>query len=117
MSHINEIKGSSQKQLQASCQEVEQGPALTKPLSMSAVPTGASLGQTDATFQQPRGDELFPHRQDIQTSGQALSHDATLPGSHCHPFSPWGGCLSPMFQPELPWETRKGSEEASVERC
>lgn len=58
MSHINEIKGSSQKQLQASCQEVEQGPALTKSLSMSAAPAGASVGQTDPSSLQPKGDEL-----------------------------------------------------------
>lgn len=90
MSHINEIKGSSQKQLQASCQEVEQGPALTKSLSTSASPTGLSLGQTDPTSLHLKRDELLPHSQERQTPCLALSHRGHSAGSPFPPLLPPG---------------------------
>lgn len=90
MSHINEIKGSSQKQLRASCQEDEQGPALTKSLSTSAAPTGVSLGQTDPTSLHLKGDELLLHSQERQPLCQALSHRGHSAGSPFPPLLPPG---------------------------
>lgn len=107
MSHINEIKGSSQKQLRASCQEDEQGLALTKSLSTSAAPTGVSLGQTDPTSLHLKGDELLSHSQERQPPAKPYATEATLPGAHSQPFCPRGEWSSPMFHLENPWETRK----------